>query len=336
MSQRTSCGSGLPGTPSVRGYVAALNRSLRPAESVAYSAVDLFAGAGGLSLGFAAAGFAVTGYESDPAAVRTHRRNLGACEAGELTIESEIIPADVLLAGPPCQPWSSRGRQRGTADERDGLDIVLSAVSRVRPRLALIENVPGLAGRGRDVLNSVVTALTKLGYATEWRVLNSADYGVPQARRRLLIVAHEGEFAFPAPLDSRIPSGLAVGRLARHDSREARTVTQRMLKYIERYERKSACRRPRDLDFSRPARTLTVRNLSGATGDMLRVLLPNGKRRMLTVREAARLQSFPDWYRFEGSQVARFTQIGNSVPPLLALHLGRSAKRALDRAATPS
>jgi DNA (cytosine-5)-methyltransferase 1 len=96
--------------------------------------------------------------------------------------------------------------------------------------------------------------------------------------------------------------------------------------YVAAYEKASCCVKPRDLYPGKPARTLTCRNLAGATSDMQRVRLPDGRRRRLLHREAARLQSFPDWFEFCGNETQRFNQIGNAVPPLLAYCLALSVK----------
>jgi type II restriction enzyme len=102
-----------------------------------------------------------------------------------------------------------------------------------------------------------------------------------------------------------------------------------MDEYVAKYERASFCTRPRDLHPELPARTLTCRNLAGATGDMHRIRLPDGRRRRLFVHEAARLQSFPDWFRFCGGETSQFNQVGNAVAPLLAWHLAGSVKNYL-------
>jgi DNA (cytosine-5)-methyltransferase 1 len=96
--------------------------------------------------------------------------------------------------------------------------------------------------------------------------------------------------------------------------------------YIANYEKASKCINPRDLYADRPARTLTCRNLSAATGDMQRVKLPDGKRRRLLISEAARLQSFPDNFEFSGAETSKFYQIGNAVPPLLAYKMAIAVK----------
>ena len=96
--------------------------------------------------------------------------------------------------------------------------------------------------------------------------------------------------------------------------------------YIAKYEKASKCVNPRDLYLEKPARTLTCRNLAGSTGDMHRIRLKDGRRRRITVREAARLQSFPDWFEFLGTETNKFNQIGNSVAPYFSFHLAKSIK----------
>ena len=314
-----------------RAYVAPLNAVLKPCNAFEFSAVDIFSGAGGLSLGFRARGFAVSGFDSDPVAVETYNGNVGEAVASTLQ-EGSIVPrADVLLAGPPCQPWSRAGTRLGEADHREGLLVTASIMERMKPRALVVENVPELArGNGRRYLDAFVSRVKASGYRVFEREMNAADFGVPQNRRRVFVVAiRRRKFEFPDPLPRRISAGNAIGRTAHKAIRSPRWLTPAMEVYVRRYERASKCKRPRDLHLDRPSRTLTVRNLVGATGDMLRVQLNNGRRRMLTVHEAARLQSFPDWFKFAGSQSKQFEQIGNAVPPLLSYHIAGAILTAL-------
>jgi DNA (cytosine-5)-methyltransferase 1 len=127
----------------------------------------------------------------------------------------------------------------------------------------------------------------------------------------------------------RITSGQALAELATQVHADSKFLTDSMNVYVAKYEKASSCITPRDLHLDRPARTVTCRNLAGATGDMHRVALPDGRRRRLTVREGARLQSFPDWYEFQGSETSCYNQIGNAVPPMLAYHIAASFRAYL-------
>ena len=124
--------------------------------------------------------------------------------------------------------------------------------------------------------------------------------------------------------------GDALGDSMQQAPDGSKFLTANMDEYIMRYEKASCCIRPRDLYPDQPARTVTCRNLAGATGDMLRIRLPDGRRRRLLVREAARLQSFPEWFEFCGTDSSKFNQIGNAVPPLLSLSLAASIRNYLD------
>lgn len=281
-------------------------------------------------MGFRARGFAVIGLDSDTMALETYKRNVGPAAVSTLHEGSVVPPADVLLAGPPCQPWSRAGTRLGEADHREGLLVTASIMERMKPRALIVENVPELArGSGRRYLDSFVRRIETAGYRVFEREMNGADFGVPQNRRRVFLVAIRGTFRFPDGLPHRISAGKAIGRTARKATRSPRWLTPAMEVRISRYERASKCRRPRDLHLDRPSRTLTVRNLVGATGDMMRVQPDNRRRRRLTVHEAARLQSFPDWFKFAGSQSKQLEQIGNAVPPLLSYHIAGAILTAL-------
>jgi DNA (cytosine-5)-methyltransferase 1 len=311
-------------------YPDRLNATLQPTPHGAPLVLDLFAGCGGLALGFEAKGFATHGFEQDANSSQTYRANLhGGCDTVTLTPHFAFPPADVVMGGPPCQPFSVGGGQRGLHDARDGFPTFIQAIAQAQPDIWLFENVRGLMYRNRWYLDEIVDSLRQLGYLVEWKLLNAVQYGVPQNRERLIVVGHRGRFTFPEPLPGRVTAGEALGELATAIPPESRFLTESMDTYVAKYERASHCKVPRDLHLDRPSRTLTCRNLAGATGDMMRVLLPDGRRRRLVAQEAARLQSFPDWYQFTGPESSVFNQIGNAVPPLLAYHLAASVRAYL-------
>ena len=309
-------------------YVAHLNREFRlTAVPESPLVLDLFAGCGGLALGFEAVGFRTAGYEMDASACKTYGKNLrGDCHQVFLTSNTSFPTGAVaIIGGPPCQPFSVGGLQSGHRDDRDGFPAFLSAVRRCKPRLALFENVRGMMFRNKRYLHSIQNELTLLGYAVEKLLLNAVDFGVPQRRERLFVVAHKGAPFVPPKCDRRFTAGDALGTLAHSVPPNARFLTPSMDDYVARYEERSLCIRPRDLHLDAPSRTVTCRNLAGATGDMLRLRLPDGRRRRLTVREGARLQSFPDWFTFLGAETSQFYQVANAVPPLLAKAVARAA-----------
>lgn len=283
-------------------------------------------------MGFRAQGFDVTGFDQDPTSTKTYARNVGTAVEGTIDIDSALPKADVLLAGPPCQPWSRAGSRLGRRDPREGLLITAAMVKRIQPKVVVLENVPELARKkGRSHLDVLVRQMRRAGYRVAERELSSADYGVPQNRHRFFLVAiRGGRFEFPEALPYRLPTRRAIGRTATRPAENCTWISTGMAAYISRYERASKCKHPRDLKLDRPARTLTVRNLVAATGDMVRVKIADGRRRTLTVREAARLQSFPDWFRFEGARSKQMEQIGNAVPPLVAYHLAGAVLRSLE------
>ena len=295
--------------------------------------LDLFAGCGGLALGFEAQGFETLGFEMDADCCATYRHNLhGDCVQVKLDPGYVFPKAQVVIGGPPCQPFSMGGYQNGIRDARDGFPTFISAIEQAKPDIWMLENVRGLMYRNRDYLELILAELEALGYVVEFKLLNAVHHGVPQNRERVVVVGHRGEFHFPKLQNQRVTVGDALAELATQVSSDSKFLTESMNVYVAKYEKASSCITPRDLHLNRPARTVTCRNLAGATGDMHRIVLSDGRRRHLTVREGARLQSFPDWFEFEGSETSCFNQIGNAVPPLLAYSLAGSFRDYLQSA----
>lgn len=313
-------------------YVKFINDIIQPRITEGEIVLDLFAGCGGLALGFEAAGYETIGFEMDSAASRTYGENLaGTCFTVKLESGFDYPRADILVGGPPCQPFSVGGNQLGIDDARDGFPIFIDAVKKLQPKLFMFENVRGLLYANKWYFELIIRELQKLGYIVDYQLLNAVNYGVPQNRERLFVVGHRAEFHFPKKQPKKVTVSEAIGDSMWTTPPGSKFLNASMDQYVLKYEKASYCINPRDLYPDKPARTLTCRNLAGATGDMQRVRLEDGQRRRLNHHEAGRLQSFPDWFTFFGNETQRFNQIGNAVPPLLGYHLALAVKSCLQR-----
>jgi DNA (cytosine-5)-methyltransferase 1 len=307
-------------------YMSELAKLVLPKEFKNGLVLDLFAGCGGLSLGFEVAGFEVIGYECVEDYSNTYNHNLaGVCHNTYLDENTEY-PEDVkvVIGGPPCQPFSVVGLQKGEYDKRDGFPAFKACVEKTKPDLFIFENVRGMLYRNKDYFKQICEELAEIGYIVETRLIKMVKFGIPQNRERVIAVGHKGGYKFPEESATKFTVGDALGPLAHEAPNDGRYLTKSMDEYVARYEAKSKCVNPRDLYLDRPSRTVTCRNLASATSDMIRLKLSDGRRRMLRVREAARLQGFPEWYEFLGTREMPFNQIGNAVPPLFSKQLADS------------
>lgn len=347
--------------------------------------LDLFAGAGGLTLGFhlARRGYLpVYAVENDPAAAETFEQNFG-CDvfAGDIE-DGPDYPAnvDLIIGGPPCQGFSPLGRARDDHSRArlNGLwKHYLDAVRTLRPKAFVIENVPEFqrSPQFADLLNLLETDTELASYTAGFGVLNAADYGVPQKRRRGIFVAihdYEGDTdSDPVTQAARLPwppqpthgpnsptkaayvtvrdafgSPTKLPSATRGQDPEIMGTTQHLhfgrtprAESLERYKAIPAGGNRFDLMRNRPDITPACwLNKPTGTTDVMgrmrwnepsptirteffkpekgRYLHPTANR-PITHREAARLQSFPDSYIFEGTKIQIARQIGNAVPPLL-------------------
>jgi DNA-cytosine methyltransferase len=172
-------------------------------------AIDICAGAGGLSLGLHRAGFDVLGVERDPEAVEVHRRHVGPCELADVTEWHPSGPADLAAGGVPCQPFSAAGKRLGTFDPRGSLfrHLVRVAVE-ADARAVLLENVLGLwTWRSGEAFRAIVDCYREAGFEHVVHVvLDAADFGVPQHRRRLFVIGFRERVRFEWPLPTHGPS----------------------------------------------------------------------------------------------------------------------------------
>lgn len=324
--------------------------------------LDLFAGAGGLSVGLEAAGFDVAaGAEWDSDACETFAKAHPTAEVFEGDISAMSFAhlrgdVTVLAGGPPCQPWSTGGKRLGKADPRDGWPAYLRVLEEVQPEAFLAENVAGLAaGARRSHLDELLRELEARGFKVTWRVVNAADYGVPQKRQRLIVVGMRNRhFEFPRETHGpgRRRRWVRVGRVVGRDPLGApnpaivtfaRTPDLRPSPYDGHVYNGGG----RPMDLAQPAPTLLASMGGNKTPwvDTLGVvpeyhahLMQGGKPRQglvpgarrITVEEAALIQTFPLGTHFVGRRSSCYRQIGNAVPPLLAQVVGTAIKEQLD------
>lgn len=315
--------------------------------------LSLFSGCGGLDLGFERAGAqTVVCVDNDPEACKTLRHNRpqwNVFEGDIRSYEPDVSDIDIVIGGPPCQGFSSAGK--GNPDDpRNFLwQEYFRIVDAVRPRAMVLENVSALThGRNGDHLSGIISALETIGYAFEFGVLNAADFGVPQARRRLIVIGlRDGVPTLPSPtVGTPMTVKEAIGDLenAPHDPEFSHVPPKHAPHVAERWNRLAPgevdpnYRRGR-LDYDRPSVTIRAGGGYGPRGNHLAGFHPPihpTQPRQLSVREAARLQSFPDDWILRGSKTAQGRQIGNAVPVKLAEAIARHVISMLDGVVTTS
>lgn len=353
----------------------------RPKASQSPTVLDLFAGAGGLSLGFQNAGFRVlAGVDNDPSAMVTFANNFPDSRAlvADLSLTDSILTehlkgesADVIVGGPPCQGFSLAGFRNEFDPRNELLKNYLSVVEFFRPKAVVIENVPSMlslyGGRAGDAIRD---GLSALDYQLHEAILNSADYGVPQNRRRVFFVATrsdlEWDYSFPEPTTREAPlttwdaisdlpplrSGLGAPeqpyrskpKTPYQDSMRSGSTTLFNHEAVNHHEktRSTIALVPDGGSYKDlPECLQNTRRVNIAWTRM------NSKKpcftidaghnhhfhykenRVPTVRESARIQSFPDSFIFNGNRGSQYRQVGNAVPPLVAEAIARELKKGL-------
>lgn len=320
--------------------------------------VSFFTGCGGMDLGFEAAGFEHTAaFEINELFCKTLRKNRPnwnifgpPISTGDVSKHDEIANTlseivstpfeGVFIGGPPCQPFSIAANQRfsktGDNFKRTGFEHEINGnllidfvklIMEFKPRVFVIENVPGLRNiDGGKQLSLVIEELEKDGYKVhEPFVLDASNYRVPQQRLRLFIIGFLGQKYFKPPLQflEQVGAGSVFSvnneKLYNHETREH--MASSIKRYIKLdYGERDHLGRVDRLNPILPSKTVIAGGTSGGGRSHLHPEIP----RTLSVRECARLQTFPDNYLFVGATARQFTQVGNAVPPVLAAQIGLS------------
>ncbi len=304
--------------------------------------LELCAGAGGQALGFEQAGFEHTALvEIDEYACKTLRYNRPAWNViqGDLN-EFDPTPyghAEVVAAGLPCPPFSRAGKQLGSRDERNLFPAALRIVNKIRPLAVVIENVRGILDAVfDDYRNAFSSQIGRLGYWSDWRLLNASDFGVSQLRPRVLFVAvrkgMESGFHWPEP-DGTSPQ--TVGEclydlMAANGWKGARAWARSASEVAPTIVGGSKKHGGPDLG---PTRAKRAWEALGVNGHLLAKEAPGPSfvgMPHLTVRMVARLQGFPDDWCFAGSKTAAYRQVGNAFPPPVAKQIALQVRRCLE------
>lgn len=378
-------------------------REFMSRSRAAPTAIDVFSGAGGLSLGLERAGFEVlVGADADEWAIRTHDANLGGMSwCGDLSDPTEFLNTlrvwglenvDLVAGGVPCQPFSRAGRSRirelvqsgDRADHDVRADLwssFVAIVEALRPAAVLVENVPDLPQWDDGaVLMGLYQSLQRLGYTVDARILDGFRHGVPQHRQRLILVGLSGGRSpiWPAPIDDLVSLRDAIGDLPpipraqraerlpydpRRQTAEFQQLMRRDLRPEDRHlifehicrdvraddlkafrmlaegqtyiDLPEELRRYRSDVFTDKYKRLVWAELCRSitahiSKDGYWYIHPE-QHRTLSIREAARVQTFPDDFRFAGTQTHRYRQIGNAVPVLLGEAIGHGVVQGLEQ-----
>lgn len=325
------------------------------------SCIDLFCGAGGLSIGLHEAGFQVLlAIDSDSDCCRTYGDIFPSASIRNERIEGVSLRGfdgiDLVAGGPPCQPFSSGGKRLADRDLRDMIPEFIRAVKEARPRAFLLENVPGLSSRRtKHYFNELLKKLAALGYRVTAEVLNGAEYGLPQKRKRLFAVGvRNGDFEFPpvthGPKTGRpfVAAGSIIdkGRIIGEPNRSVVTYAKNPDLRPSPYDGQLFNGGGRPIDLDAPCHTILASAGGNKTHfiDTLRKvpeyhrhLFAGGAPRMgvlegarrLTVPESALIQTFPPDVRFAGERSSQYSQVGNAVPPLLASKIASALAKVL-------
>jgi DNA (cytosine-5)-methyltransferase 1 len=305
------------------------------------TSVELCAGAGGQALGLEQAGFEhVALFENDPHACQTLRLNRPQWNVVEHDLFrdydfAQFRGVDLLAGGLPCPPFSKAGKQLGDQDERNLFTRGVDIAEIIQPKAIMFENVRGMLDRAFDGYRDLIeTRLRRNGYKVAWHLLNASEFGVPQLRPRVVMVALKRAFVVGFDSNFKTSRAPSVGEalfdlMAKNGWKGAKSWSERADRVAPTLVGGSKKHGGPDLGPSR-ARTEWAR--LGVEGRTIADDSPEpdhfGMPR-LTVRMAARIQGFPDSWQFYGKKTASYKQVGNAFPPPVAASVGRALAEAV-------
>ena len=323
-----------------------------------YNYIDLFSGAGGMSLGFDLEGFKnVFSVEYDLQTAQTYRYNfpnhvlinkdIQEISTNEIKKIIKNNTVDVIIGGPPCQGFSLAGKFGRTFidDPRNQLfKEYLRFVSILKPKIFIIENVARLVSHNKGkTIREIQESIEKLGYKVKYEILQTSDYNIPQKRQRVFIVGYKNiEFNYPEKLKRKVTIKEAIsdlpplknGEKSKIPNHFAMNHSQEML-YKMSFISDGGNRlqipeeiRPKSGDARKYIKYKSDEPSIPVTGDMRKVF-HYSQNRALTSRELARIQTFPDDFIFKGTSINVQQQIGNAVPPKLAKLIAYQVNLAL-------
>lgn len=299
--------------------------------------IDLFAGIGGFRLAMeSVGGTCVFSSEWDKYAQQTYKTNFGEVPAGDITKidASDIPPHDVLCAGFPCQAFSIAGNRAGFEDTRGTMFFEIARIAKYhKPKILFLENVQGLLSHEKGkTFKTIVETLQDLGYAVHHKVLRSKDFGVPQLRPRLFIIAlaNAGMFEYPKPLNIKT----CVGDILENEVDSKYFLSDKAwtsLQSRKRFNKSLGKGFGFNLVNKDAVHTNTLTARYGKDGSEILVQSKNNNPRKLTPRECARLQGYPDSFIIPVSDTQAYKQFGNSVTVNVVKAIAQKIKETYEK-----
>ena len=252
-------------------------------------------------------------------------------------VKSDEIPEfDILTGGFPCQSFSiiaQNPKRLGVKDERGKLFFEMCRILRERqPKCFIAENVKGiLTANKRSAFPLIIKEFEDSGYDVQYKVLNSADYGVPQKRERVIIVGFRKDlhvaFGFPSEKIEEEQNYAALRDVIEKDVDEKYYFSDRAVAGM--MKKRETMNKGRAQDINKPCNTVGAHLAKVSLNSADPVLMQNDRYRRFTPREVARIQSFPDEFELVGSEAAQYRALGNAIPPVMFWHVARAVKEEL-------